>query len=335
MGGGGDGEAHVLELGAGAAFLFRAGIFLDDFAEFANAGGFLIEFEEGHAFFQVRGSELEAFGIVADDLVVFGDGLIVLALSVGNFTEIELSVGSEVGVAVKVKIILKFGAGEFIFSAGDITKTVGIEKIRRGRGIGAGCGSSTRSGRRRGSAGSGAWRATGCTSGIAAGEARVDAGDRVLEIDELLVELAEAGFNFLEIVGEALDLGGHGVESGAGIGLDILDGFLETRHGGVELVDGIGRLLDQSFQDSVVLGHLGLHVFLTLQQGGDIALELNDFAGHGHDGLGADEGAGDGAGEHGSGAINDGTNTHDDSSQNLRGQEIRGEKSEQSPNIPI
>ena len=59
-----------------------------------------------------------------------------------------------------------------------------------------------------------------------------------------------------------------------------------TGHGGVELVDGVGGLLDESFLDGVILGHLGLNVFLTLEQGGDVALKLDDFAGHGHDGLG-------------------------------------------------
>jgi len=86
-----------------------------------------------------------------------------------------------------------------------------------------------------------------------------------LQIDELLIQLANARFDFLEIVREALDLGGHRVQARAGIGLNVLDGFLQAAHGGVELVDGVRRLFDESFLYGVVLGHLGLHVFLTLQ----------------------------------------------------------------------
>jgi len=40
-GGGGDGYAHVLEFGAGAAFFFGAGVALDDFAKLLDAGIFL------------------------------------------------------------------------------------------------------------------------------------------------------------------------------------------------------------------------------------------------------------------------------------------------------
>ncbi len=53
---GGNGYAQIFEAGAGAAFFFGAGIALDDFAEFLDAGGFLVEFDQGHAFLEVRGS---------------------------------------------------------------------------------------------------------------------------------------------------------------------------------------------------------------------------------------------------------------------------------------
>jgi len=36
---------------------------------------------------------------------------------------------------------------------------------------------------------------------------------RSLDVDELLVELAEARFDFLKIVGQTLDLGRHGVQA--------------------------------------------------------------------------------------------------------------------------
>ena len=134
--GGGGGDAEFLEFGAGAAFFFGAGVALDDFAEFADAGVFLALLDEGHAFFEVGGSELEALGIVGEDAIVFTDGLVVVALGVGDFAEIELGVGGEVGVAVKLEVVLEFGAGEIVFAAGDVAETVGIESVGGRRGTG-------------------------------------------------------------------------------------------------------------------------------------------------------------------------------------------------------
>ena len=57
------------------------------------------------------GSELEALGIIGEDAVVFGDGLIVIFLGVGDFAELELRVGGEVGVAVMFEVVLEFLAG--------------------------------------------------------------------------------------------------------------------------------------------------------------------------------------------------------------------------------
>jgi len=57
-----------------------------------------------------------------------------------------------------------------------------------------------------------------------------------------------AGLDFLKIVGETLDLRGHGVETRAGICGDVLHGFLQGAHGAVELADGVAGLLDESFQ---------------------------------------------------------------------------------------
>jgi hypothetical protein len=74
-------------------------------------------------------------------------------------------------------------------------------------------------------------------------------------------------------------------------------------------------LFDEGFLDSVILGHLVLEIFLTLEDRGDIALKLDDFASDGHDRLGADKAAGDGAGKHGTGEEENVTNTHD---QDLR-----------------
>jgi len=118
----------------------------------------------------------------------------------------------------------------------------------------------------------------------------------ILEINELLVKLAKAGFDFLEVVGEALDLRGHGVQARTGIGLNILDGLLERAHGGAQLANRVVGLADERLHDGVVLGDLGGKILLTLKQGGDVALEFNKFASDGFRGTRADKASGERAG---------------------------------------
>ena len=273
----------------------------------------MAEFDEGHAFFEAGGGELEALGIIVEDFFVFLDGLVEIFLGVGDFAEIELGVGGEVGVAVVLEVVLEFGAGEIVFAAGDVAEAVGIERV----GGGSGACWSGRVGRRTGwlvrwlVRGSGIGGAGG---GRTAGKFCVDGLDGILEVDELLVEFAEAGFDFLEIVGEALDLGGHGVETRAGIGLDVLDGFLERAHGGAELGDVIVGLLDERLHDGVVLSDLRGEILLALEQSGDVALKLDHFASDGFGGAGADEASRNGAGENGGAKDNNVSNTHESSS---------------------
>ena len=316
--GGGDGYAHILELGAGAAFFFGARVAADDFAKFFDAGRLLAEFEEGHAFLEMSGSEFEAFRVVVDDLVVFIHGAIIIFLSVGDFAEPELGVGGEVGVAVILEVVLKFGVGEFVFATGEIAEPVGIERIggrRRADWTGIGRGGV---GGRTGSAGR-SCAAGGSGRGSATGETGVNALNGVLQIDELLIEFADARFDFFKIVGEALDLSGHGVETGAGVGLDILDGFLKGGHGGIEFIDGIGGLLDESFLDRVVLSHLGLQVFLTLEECGDVALQLDNFASDSEGRFRADETAGESTDEHSADKERDITHAHEKASRENMG----------------
>ena len=131
----------------------------------------------------------------------------------------------------------------------------------------------------------------------------------------MLIEFAETGFDFLEIVRKTLDLSGHGVETRAGVGLYVLNGLLEGVHGRVELVDRVGGLFDKGLLDSVVLSHLGLKIFLPGEESGDVALELDDFAGDGEGGFGADEAAGECAEKQGAGEDEDVTSTHVGSSR--------------------
>ena len=79
------------------------------------------------------GLNFKALGIVVDDLIVLLNGILIISLLVGDFADVELCVGGEVCVAVVPEIILKFGAGELIFAAGNVAETVGIEGVRGGR----------------------------------------------------------------------------------------------------------------------------------------------------------------------------------------------------------
>src|SRR5258708_1166157 len=159
-----------------------------------DAGSFLAEFEEGHAFAEACGAELEALGIIGEDFVIGGDGINVLLLLVKDFAEVELSVGGEVSVGVKLQVVLKFGAGEIVFAGGDVAKAIGIESV------GGGCASGRSRGDRLGCAHrrSGCGEASGRRSGRgAARNLGIEALDSILKIDELLIELAEARLNFL------------------------------------------------------------------------------------------------------------------------------------------
>ena len=135
-GGGADGDAEFFEFGAGEAIFVAAGEAFNDFAEFADAGVFLAKFEKGHAFAEARGTELETLGIVAKDFVVGGDGVNVLLLLVKDFAEVELGVGSEIGFGVILEVVLKFGASEVVFAAGDVAEAVRVECVGGGRASG-------------------------------------------------------------------------------------------------------------------------------------------------------------------------------------------------------
>src|ERR1700722_12030697 len=149
--------------------------------------------------------ELEALGIVRENSIVLDNGLIVVVLRICDFAEVELSVGSEVGVAVILEVILKFLASEIVLAAGNVAETVRVERIRRRR--------TTRGNDGAGHRGAACWGSRVVAGGWGPGRRRRCAGDfcvkalhGVLEIDELLVELAEARLDFLKVVGESLNL---------------------------------------------------------------------------------------------------------------------------------
>src|SRR5437588_2064118 len=160
---------------------------------------------------------------------------------------------------------------------------------------------------RRGSSSTGGWCAAGrnfC----------VEALHGVLKINELLIELAEARLYFFKIVREALDLRGHGIQPRAGIGLHVLHRFLQRAHGAVQLVDVVIETANNGLDGSVVLNHLRGDVFLSLEQGSDVALEVDNFAGDGFDRAGADEASANGTGENGGTKNSEIAYTHDQSS---------------------
>src|ERR1700722_2477197 len=115
-----------------------------------------------------------------------------------------------------------------------------------------------------------------------------------------------------------MHLSGHGVETRAGIGLHVLHGFLEPAHGGIEAAYIVAGLLDQGLHDSVVLSHLGLQIFLSLKERGDVALEFDEFASDGLGGARTDGATGDESGESGSAEDGNVTVTHGETSSGLR-----------------
>ena len=135
-----------------------------------------------------------------------------------------------------------------------------------------------------------------------------------MKIDELLIELAEARLDFLEVVRESLDLRGHGVEARAGIGLNILDGFLERAHGAFEFAEARIGLVDDGAHAGVILGDLSGEILLALKQGGDVALKLDELPGDGLSGAGTDQASGECAGQNGGAKHSDITHTHKQSS---------------------
>src|SRR5260370_16263492 len=97
LAGRGDRGAEFFEVGTGEGVFFGAGIGLDDFAELTDAVSLLAEGDEGHALLEAGGSELEALGIIGENLFVLADGLIVFFLGVGDLTEMKISVRSTGG----------------------------------------------------------------------------------------------------------------------------------------------------------------------------------------------------------------------------------------------
>src|SRR5260370_20248 len=134
--GGGDVDAELLQFGTGEAVLFAAREALDNFAKFADPRRFLAEIEERQAFLEARWREFEALGIVGEDFVVRGDGFTILLLLVITLTRVELGVGSELGFAVILQVVLEFRASEIILAGLDVAEPVIVE------GVGGGCGAA-------------------------------------------------------------------------------------------------------------------------------------------------------------------------------------------------
>src|SRR5580698_7184104 len=141
----------------------------------------------------MRGCKLEASRVVVDDLVVLLNRAVIILLRVGNFTQPELRVGRQVRVAVILQVILKFRMRQVVFAACQIAETIGVKCVRR------------RSRTRRpgaGREGGGAWTRSstsdaGGRRGLATGEPRVDILHGVLQVDQLLIQLAKARLDLL------------------------------------------------------------------------------------------------------------------------------------------
>ena len=152
------GDTEFLQFSSRTTFFFRSWVALDDLAKFADAGVLLTELQESHAFLQAGRRELETLGVVGEDTVVFGHGQIVVALGVGNFSEVELRVGSEIGVSVVFQVVLEFLTGQIVFAAGNVAQAIRIEGIGRRSGpCWHGTGSSAATGGRRSEGIVGGW----------------------------------------------------------------------------------------------------------------------------------------------------------------------------------
>src|SRR5215472_15611015 len=152
---------------------------------------------------------------------------------------------------------------------------------------------------------------------------RVETLNGVLQIHELLIDLAEARLNFFEIVREPLDLRGHAVKARARIGLHVLHGLLHRCHGAAQPVDVVVETANDGLDRSMVLDHLRGHIFLSLHQGSEVTLEVYDFAGDRFGGARAHEASADGARENGCAKNGDIAYTHGKSSL---GTHVRGNK---------
>jgi hypothetical protein len=64
----------------------------------------------------------------------------------------------------------------------------------------------------------------------------------------------------------------------------------------------------------MILGHLGGEILLALEQGGDVALKLDEFAGDGLGGAGAEQASGKSASQNSGAENSDVANTHEKSS---------------------
>src|SRR5215469_2067331 len=198
---GAGGRSEFFELGASIAIFLAAWEQFDDFAQFADGGRLLAELEHRRGAVKACGSQFEAFRIVVDDFVVFGDGFLILLFLVTNFADVKLRVRSQICLAVVLQVIREFRARQVIFATLNVAQTVGIEHIGGRAGAGSSpSGRRTSSWRRNvagGGRGSSSARSRSCPAGRNFG---VEVLHGVLQIHELLIELAESRLDFLKIV---------------------------------------------------------------------------------------------------------------------------------------
>src|SRR5260370_30949091 len=150
LAGRGDRGAQFFAPGTREAVFFGAGIALDDFAELTDAVSLLAEGDEGHALLEAGGCELEALGIIGENLFVLAYGLIVFFLGVGDLTEIKLSVRSKVGRGAIFQVDLELRTSEGELASADGTEAAGVEGGGGGRAGGGRGGGAARGRQRRG-----------------------------------------------------------------------------------------------------------------------------------------------------------------------------------------
>src|SRR5713101_3797880 len=261
--GGRGADAEFVELCAGAFFFVCARITANHFAELADSGNLLADLKKSKPSLQVRRCKFEALGIIDEDLLVFRGSLPILFLREGDLAEVELRVRGKVRVRIILQVIQEFLPRQVILSSGNVSQAVGIKRVGRGltarggRSGRAGCAGRGRSGR--------------------SGDFAVDSLERVLDVGELLIKLSEPDLHLFEIVRKGLDLRGHRIQAGAGVGLNVLNGLLQVAHDVVQAANGGRVLVEKGLDRGVFLVDGAGNVLLALEQRGHVTLELDDF----------------------------------------------------------
>ncbi len=124
--------AHFLQFCRGALCLIASRVLANHRAEFADGGGLLAKFRQAKSFPHSRGSRLEAFRIIIDHLVIGVQSVLKLILHERYFAQVELGIRCQIGLSVKLEVILKFLRRQIVMLAVDVPQPIRIKHIGGG-----------------------------------------------------------------------------------------------------------------------------------------------------------------------------------------------------------